>query len=158
VRLHSTKDEASSKEDEALVDELEERLGGNGERTIVGGFSLGARIAAMLTLRQPVRGFIGLSFPFHRHGQPLERHGLAALRRVTVPTLVVQGTRDSHGNEAHVRGMSLLPPQVELMWLQDANHRWNSRGPAGLRVEDHAKDAALAIQSFVQGLVSTAHV
>ncbi len=143
--------------DDELVEEVVRRLGEGSGHVVVGGFSLGARIAAMASLRVPVAGLIGLSFPFHRHGQPLEQHGLATLRSVVVKTLLIQGTRDSHGSQAQVRGVGPLPSQIEVMWLRDANHRWRSRQP-GLSVQNHAKDAALAIQTFLQGLVSRPHV
>ncbi len=140
----------SNKDDAALVDEFEKRLGNTPSPIIVGGFSLGARIAAEVALRQPVLGLVALSFPFHRHGQPQQRHGLATLLRVLVPTLVIQGTRDAHGTQAHVRNMGPLGPQVELMWLSDANHHWRSRGPQAPSVQERAKDAALAIQAFAR--------
>jgi predicted alpha/beta-hydrolase family hydrolase len=141
--------------DTALVEQFQEKLD-TPSRTLIGGFSLGARIAAMVSLVTPVAGLVGLSFPFHRHGQPLERHGLETLRAVSVNTLLIQGTRDSHGNEAQVRGMGPLPPQVQIVWLADANHRWHSRGAQ--TPEDHANDAVLAIQSFADGLVSRPYV
>ncbi len=157
VEVHSLS-EASKNNEETLVRDLENRLDGSGAKTIVGGFSLGARIAAMLSIRQQVAGLVGLSFPFHRHSQPHERHGLATLERVTVPTLLIQGTRDSHGSESQVRGMGPLPQPVTVMWLSDANHRWKCRGPKAASMDDLAIDAAAAIQSFAQGLVSRAHV
>lgn len=145
----------SDQADTALVEQFQTKLD-TPSRTLIGGFSLGARIAAMVSLVAPVAGLVGLSFPFHRHGQPLERHGLETLRAVSVHTLLIQGTRDSHGNEAQVRGMSPFPPHVQVVWLADANHRWSSRGAQ--TTEDHAKDAVLAIQSFAHGLVSRPHV
>ena len=77
--------------------------GANPECTLLGGFSRGARLAAMLSLEISVRGLVGLSFPFHRHGRPAEHHGLDVLKKVLLPTLIIQGTRDSHGNRAGAR-------------------------------------------------------
>jgi uncharacterized protein len=71
-----------------------------GLRLLVGGRSLGARVACRTAgLTDPV-GVVCLAFPL----QPPQRSGsaprpsrLAELDRVAVPTLVVQGTRDQFG-------------------------------------------------------------
>lgn len=149
----------SRNDDEALTSALLAALGEDEPaKTILAGFSLGARIAAQACTQVPVLGLIGLAFPFHKRGLPKERHGLAALSQVSCPALIIQGTRDAHGNQQAVGGMGLLPESVELLWLEDGNHQWRSRAGRSPNAADHLDTAATAILQFAKGLVSTAHV
>ncbi len=128
----------------------------DGTPLIVGGFSLGARLAALASSQTAAHGFVGLSFPFHKHGNPQERHGLAALTAVAVPMLVIQGTRDSHGSQAAVRNMS-LPVGLRIAWLADGNHAWRPRSASGHSLTTHVQSAAQHILAFCAGLVRSAH-
>lgn len=149
----------SRKGDEALTSSLIEAFKERDPATtILAGFSLGARIAALACAQVPALGLIALSFPFHKRGLPTERHGLTALSHVSCRTLILQGTRDAHGNRQAVRGMGPLPESVELLWLEDGNHQWRRRTGRSPNASDHLDTAATAILRFAKGLVSTAHV
>jgi predicted alpha/beta-hydrolase family hydrolase len=115
---------------------------------IIGGFSLGGRIAAKLCAELEPLALLGFGYPFHAPGRPRVRHGLDVLSRVRVPTRIIQGTRDSHGSEADVRGYT-LPDSVELVWLRDGNHRFVPRGRSGLTYDQHVEAATAAAISFI---------
>jgi predicted alpha/beta-hydrolase family hydrolase len=63
---------------------------------IVGGRSLGARVACRTAAHLEAKAVLCLAFPVHPPGKP-EKSRLAELDDVTVPTLVVQGERDPFG-------------------------------------------------------------
>ncbi len=63
---------------------------------IVGGRSLGARVACRTAGEIEARAVLCLAFPLHPPGKP-EKTRLPELDAVTVPTLVVQGERDPFG-------------------------------------------------------------
>jgi predicted alpha/beta-hydrolase family hydrolase len=63
---------------------------------IVGGRSLGARVACRTAVELEAKAVLCLAFPLHPPGKP-EKSRLAELEDVTVPTLVVQGERDPFG-------------------------------------------------------------
>ena len=63
---------------------------------IVGGRSLGARVACRTAEAVDAAGVLCLAFPVHPPGRP-EKSRLDELDGVTVPTLVVQGARDPFG-------------------------------------------------------------
>ena len=63
---------------------------------IVGGRSLGARVACRTAAELEAKAVLCLAFPVHPPGKP-EKSRLAELEDVTVPTLVVQGERDPFG-------------------------------------------------------------
>jgi predicted alpha/beta-hydrolase family hydrolase len=63
---------------------------------IVGGRSLGARVACRTAAELGAEAVLCLAFPVHPPGKP-EKTRLAELDDVTVPALVVQGDRDPFG-------------------------------------------------------------
>jgi predicted alpha/beta-hydrolase family hydrolase len=63
---------------------------------VVGGRSLGARVACRTAAEVGAIAVLCLAFPRHPPGKP-EKDRLPELDAVTVPTLVVQGNRDSFG-------------------------------------------------------------
>jgi predicted alpha/beta-hydrolase family hydrolase len=63
---------------------------------IVGGRSLGARVACRTAAQTGAKAVVCFAFPLHPPGKP-EKTRLPELDGVTVPTLVVQGERDPFG-------------------------------------------------------------
>src|ERR671931_108731 len=67
-----------------------------GPPLLVGGRSLGARVACRTAAETGAVAVLCLAFPLHPPGRP-DRSRLAELEAVTVPVLVVQGERDPFG-------------------------------------------------------------
>ena len=63
---------------------------------VVGGRSFGSRVACRTSADVGASGVLCLAFPLHPPGRP-EKTRLPELAAVMVPTLVVQGERDSFG-------------------------------------------------------------
>jgi predicted alpha/beta-hydrolase family hydrolase len=63
---------------------------------VVGGRSIGARVACRTAAETGATAVLCLAFPLHPPGRP-EASRLAELEAVTVPVLVVQGERDPFG-------------------------------------------------------------
>jgi hypothetical protein len=84
---------------------------------VVGGRSAGARVACRTAASAGAAGVVALAFPVHPPGRP-ERSRLAELTGAGVPTLVVQGERDSFG------GPTALPadPAYEVRPVPYADH------------------------------------
>jgi predicted alpha/beta-hydrolase family hydrolase len=72
---------------------------GGAERLVIGGKSMGGRMASLVADEAAVRGLVCLGYPFHPPGQP-DRLRTAHLRELRTPTLIVQGTRDALGSRA----------------------------------------------------------
>ncbi len=119
---------------------------------ILGGFSLGARIAVRVAPTVRPRGLLCLGYPFHVRGEPKNRPGLEALQTVSTPTLIVQGSRDAHGSRQEVRSCGPLPSCVDVLWLEDGNHRFRPRERSGLCEEGHVRDAAETSIAFISRL------
>jgi len=89
---------------------------GGGERLVIGGKSMGGRMATMVADELQVRGVAVLGYPFHPPGQP-EKLRTAHLVTLRTPTLIVQGKRDPFGTEEEVAGYQ-RSPTVRIEWLQ----------------------------------------
>jgi len=73
------------------------------ERLFVGGKSMGGRFAARIAAggaRPPVAGLVILGYPLHPPGKPQVRR--EEIFDVSIPRLVVQGTRDPFGTPAEL--------------------------------------------------------
>ncbi|MDP6947059.1 MAG: hypothetical protein QF464_23115, partial [Myxococcota bacterium] len=118
---------------------------------VLAGLSRGARVSASLVEPLGAVGLVGFAYPFHGRQDPHPRGRAEALGRVSVPVLICQGTRDSHGNQQQVRGYR-LPPHIRLHWLVDANHALHPRARSGHTQASQLADATALAAAFIQGL------
>jgi predicted alpha/beta-hydrolase family hydrolase len=82
---------------------------------VVGGRSAGARSAARCARRLAASGCLALAFPLHPPGKP-ESSRLDELREARVPTLVIQGERDTFGRPDE------FPGDTDLAVVPSADH------------------------------------
>jgi predicted alpha/beta-hydrolase family hydrolase len=121
-----------------------------GGRVVVGGKSMGGRIAAMLADDLGAAGLVCLGYPFHPPGKP-ERTRLDALARLRAPALVCQGERDPFGNRADVAGYA-LSSAVRVAWIADGEHSFKPRKASGRTWTQNLDDVAALVLSFLRGL------
>jgi predicted alpha/beta-hydrolase family hydrolase len=126
-----------------------ESLGG-GPRLVVGGKSLGGRIASMIADEVGARGLVCLGYPFHPPGDPsrLRTAHLAALR---TPTLLVQGTRDPFGRPEEVEAYALAP-SIRVLWIEQGDHSFKPPARSGRTEAGNLEEAVEAVARFVSGL------
>jgi hypothetical protein len=123
---------------------------GGPRNLVIGGKSMGGRMASLVADETGVRGLVCLGYPFHPPGQP-EKTRTAHLAGLRTPTLIVQGTRDSLGSSADVEGYQ-LSPQIRIVWLPDGDHSFKPRAASGHSEREHLATAVAAIAGFVKGL------
>jgi predicted alpha/beta-hydrolase family hydrolase len=124
------------------------------DRLVIGGKSLGGRMASMIADTAGVRGVVCLGYPFHPPGQP-DRLRIAHLRELRTPALVIQGTRDPFGPRDEVEHIP-LSPCIRIHFLEDGEHSFKPRASSG-RTEGQNLDEALAsLLQFLFGLSETA--
>lgn len=113
---------------------------------IIGGKSMGGRIATMLAAEKPSLGLSGvvcLGYPFHPPGKP-EKRRTEHLPAIPVPTLIAQGERDPFGGTALVGSLD-LPAGITLHWAADGNHDLSPRKASGFTAEGNWAAAMDAI-------------
>jgi len=124
-------------------------LGGGG-KVVVGGKSLGGRIASMIADDVGARGLVCFGYPFHPPGDParLRTAHLAALR---TPTLILQGTRDAFGTREDVAGYP-LSAAIRVHWLEGGDHSFKPPPKSGRTEKGNVEEAIAAAADFVESL------
>ena len=120
-------------------------------RLVIGGKSLGGRIASMLADEAGVRGLVCLGYPFHAPGRTAAPERLVHMAALATPTLIVQGERDALGARAEVAGYA-LSPAIRVAWMTDGDHSLKPRKASGVSEADNLAAAVAAVTAFVGGL------
>lgn len=117
------------------------------DRVVIGGKSMGGRIASLVADEAEVGGLVCLGYPFHPVGKP---HLLRTehLQTIRTPTLILQGERDPFGNRGEVAGYT-LSRAVRIRWIEDGDHDLKPRKTSGRTQEQNWKAALDAILDFV---------
>jgi len=121
-----------------------------GERLVIGGKSMGGRIASMVADEVGARGLVCLGYPFHPPGRP-EKLRTSHLETLSTPALIVQGTRDAFGTREDVLGYR-LSPAIRVTWLEDGDHSWKPRASSGRTEAQNMAEALTAIRGFLAAL------
>jgi predicted alpha/beta-hydrolase family hydrolase len=129
----------------AVIEEL-----GGGAGLVIGGKSMGGRIASLIADEAGVAGLVCLGYPFHPPGRP-EKLRTAHLAELRTPTLIVQGERDRLGGLDEVAEYT-LSKAIELAWMPDGDHSFKPRVRSGRTEADNLADAIAAMARFVTGV------
>ncbi|HVY50395.1 MAG TPA: alpha/beta family hydrolase [Devosia sp.] len=131
----------------AAIDEL----GPTNGPLIIGGKSMGGRVASMVADSEfaagRIAGLLCLGYPFHPPGRPdqLRTRHLIGLK---TPALICQGTRDEFGDRYEV-GEYGLSDEIEVLWLEDGDHDLKPRKAiSGFTTAQHLRTVAEAVVAF----------
>ncbi len=116
-------------------------------RLFIGGKSMGGRVASMVADNASVRGVICLGYPFHPPGQP-NKLRVEHLQSMKTATLILQGVRDTFGNEGEV-GSYKLSKNVQISWIPDGDHSFKPRVKSGHTEHDNLILAVDKIDQFI---------
>ena len=130
-----------------LVIDWELAAGTDARRLLIGGKSLGGRMASLIADERSVAALVCLGYPFHPQGKPdrLRTEHLGVLR---TPTLICQGTRDTFGKPQEVAGYALAP-SIRLAWIEDGDHSFKPRKQSGRTWQQNLDQAAEAVVDFI---------
>ena len=129
----------------AVINEL-----GDPSTILIGGKSMGGRVASMIADDVQARGLVCLGYPFHairKHEHPRVAH----LESMRTRALIVQGERDPMGNRADVATYS-LSPAIELRWIDDGEHSFIPRKRSGRTEAENLLEAVEAVRLFETAL------
>ncbi|MEE4010709.1 alpha/beta family hydrolase [Roseibium sp. FZY0029] len=136
---------------------LQSVLGQSDGPLLIGGKSMGGRVAAMLagggSLPGRVKGVACFGYPFHPTGKAEAEWRLLPLQDAKRPVLVLQGDRDPFGSKAELDEVT-LPAHVSLSYLEDGNHDFGPRGKSPATLDGNITLAAEAVRAFVDGFAS----
>jgi len=120
------------------------------DRLVIGGKSMGGRIASMVADEVGVGGLVCLGYPFHPPGRP-EKLRVAHLGHLRTPTLILQGTRDPFGTVDEVPGYQ-LSTRIRVHWLEDGDHSFKPRARSGRSEAENLREALRAMCDFIASL------
>lgn len=131
----------------AVVDELAGDL-----PVIVGGRSAGARVACRTAGPTGAAGVLCLAFPLHPPGRP-EASRLDELLTPEVPTLVLQGDRDTFGGadlvRAEVEAAPGMHPGLRIVTVPGADHGMKTLKSSPLGARDVRELIVAATLAFI---------
>jgi len=129
----------------AVIDQL-----GHPERLIIGGKSMGGRMASLIADDAHVAGLLVFGYPFHAPGKP-PGDRIAHLAHLKTPALIVQGTRDALGTREDIAAYR-LSKSIGLCWIEDGDHSLKPRKKSGLSEDDALTQAIDAAAEFIRQL------
>ncbi len=120
------------------------------DKLIIGGKSMGGRIASMVADQAGIQGLICLGYPFHPTGKP-DQLRTEHFKTIATPTLILQGERDPFGNRQEVESYR-LSKQIEVHWLIDGDHGFKPRKSSGHTEQENWREAINAMADFARAL------
>ncbi|MBL8629395.1 MAG: alpha/beta hydrolase [Rhodospirillaceae bacterium] len=117
---------------------------------IIGGKSMGGRMASMIADEMNVTGLMCLGYPFYGAGKR-DKPRIAHLEHLKTRTLICQGERDALGDRPAVEAIT-LSPHIAVHWLPDGDHDLKPRKASGHTHEGNLNSALDAISQFLSGL------
>ena len=129
-----------------IIERVRKRLDSN-QRLAIGGKSMGGRIASMSTHHDGVDALVCLGYPFH---PPAKKDTLRTehFSDIKVPTMILQGERDSFGTREEVRRYR-LPRKIKMRWLNDGDHSFKPRKRSGVTQTENWDTAIESIIGFL---------
>jgi predicted alpha/beta-hydrolase family hydrolase len=126
------------------------------ERLVLGGRSMGGRIASMVAADSeqgiPALGLALLGYPLHPPGKP-DQLRVEHLPRLTMPVLFVSGTRDAFGTPTELkRYAKKVKGPVTFSWVESGDHSFKPLKASGLTASDALRGVAEAVVDFVTKL------
>ncbi len=124
------------------------------DQLVIGGKSMGGRMASLIADEMKVKGLLCLGYPFYgagRKDKPRTEH-LVGLK---TPTLICQGTRDplnGPGGDREAVSALKLSKKIRIHWAEDGDHDLKPRKASGLTHDQNLGSALDVAASFLAGL------
>lgn len=147
----------------AVIAAARARAGDGGRRMVIGGKSMGGRIATQVAAADGaggggpgVDGLVLLGYPLHPPGRP-DKPRTAHLPAVTAPMLFVQGERDVFGTPDELRPVLATCADTELVTVDGGDHSLRRRGKNAPPAADVYESVTGRIVGWLEGhgLLST---
>lgn len=148
----------------AVIAAARARAGGGERRLVIGGKSMGGRIATQVAAADGadggseagVDGLVLLGYPLHPPGRP-DKPRTAHLPSVAAPMLFVQGERDAFGTPDELRPVLATCADAQLVTVDGADHSLRRRGKNAPPAADVYESVTGRIVRWLEGhrLVST---
>jgi predicted alpha/beta-hydrolase family hydrolase len=145
-----------------LIEQYQMLIGGIDQPMVIGGKSMGGRIASMVAASisaesqesdSKVKGVVCLGFPFHPANKP-EKLRTKHLPLIRQALFIAQGERDKMGTKEEILSYS-LPENINWLWLEDGDHDLKPRIKSGFTHQTHLQRTIIAMSEFIKQAVLT---
>ncbi|MFB9143836.1 alpha/beta family hydrolase [Vibrio artabrorum] len=118
------------------------------DKLVIGGKSMGGRMASHLSEVNKVAGIACLGFPFHPPGKPEKYKGehLAELKK---PCLILQGERDTFGKREEFADFD-LSDSVRVEFIPDGDHSFKPRKSSGYTEQQNIALTVEKLSAFIK--------
>ena len=121
------------------------------QKLVIGGKSMGGRMASHLSEHEKVVGVACLGFPFHPPGKPDKYKG-EHLAELSKPCLILQGERDTFGKREEFPAFD-LSDSVSVEFIPDGDHSFKPRKSSGHTEQQNIALAVEKLVKFIKGAI-----
>ena len=121
------------------------------ETLVIGGKSMGGRMASHLSEHEKVAGVACLGFPFHPPGKPDKYKG-EHLAELSKACLILQGERDTFGKREEFPAFN-LSDSVSVEFIPDGDHSFKPRKSSGHTEQQNIALAVEKLAKFIKGAI-----
>lgn len=115
---------------------------------VIGGKSMGGRMASLLAQEENIAAIACLGFPFHPPGKP-EKYKAEHLATLEKPCLILQGERDTFGKKEEFVDFE-LSPKVQVHFLPDGDHSFKPRKHSGYTEAENIEQTIAQLSQFIK--------
>ncbi|MEZ9318594.1 alpha/beta fold hydrolase [Vibrio lentus] len=122
------------------------------DKLVIGGKSMGGRMASHLSELDKVAAMACLGFPFHPPGKPENNKG-EHLAELTKPCLILQGERDTFGKRDEFADFD-LSDSIRVEFIPDGDHSFKPRKSSGYTEQQNIALTVEKLSAFIKEVLN----
>ena len=122
------------------------------DKLVIGGKSMGGRMASHLSEVDKVAAMACLGFPFHPPGKP-EKYKGEHLAELTKPCLILQGERDTFGKREEFADFD-LSDSIRVEFIPDGDHSFKPRKSSGYTEQQNIALTVEKLSAFIKEVLN----
>jgi len=121
------------------------------DKLVIGGKSMGGRMASHLSEVDKVAAMACLGFPFHPPGKP-EKYKGEHLAELQKPCLILQGERDTFGKREEFADFD-LSDSIRVEFIPAGDHSFKPRKSSGYTEQQNIALTVEKLSAFIKGVL-----
>ena len=122
------------------------------DKLVIGGKSMGGRMASHLSEVDKVAAMACLGFPFHPPGKS-EKYKGEHLAELTKPCLILQGERDTFGKREEFADFN-LSDSIRVEFIPDGDHSFKPRKSSGYTEQQNIALTVEKLSAFIKEVLN----
>ncbi|MEZ9697862.1 alpha/beta fold hydrolase [Vibrio sp. 10N.261.46.E12] len=122
------------------------------DKLVIGGKSMGGRMASHLSEVDKVAAMACLGFPFHPPGKP-EKYKGEHLAELAKPCLILQGERDTFGKREEFADFD-LSDSIRVEFIPDGDHSFKPRKSSGHTEQQNITVTVEKLSAFIKEVLN----